>query len=368
MRPTVLDRIAQETGAVPLGWAGASPDASYVNLGDALSPVMVALCTGLGIMRVPFRSTVPRLAAVGTIGHGFAGGDVWFWGTCASLYRNPLAPAAEKQRYRTPPGTRVHIAATRGPISEAILRGEGALAAPGVYGDPVWLLPRFHRPAVPKRHELGVILHLSDLTDRSFDVHFNPLHQRYVVPPDLAGAVRLISTVTPPDLPGLFARIDDILACRRIVSTSLHGLVFAESYGIPCLYFGVGGAPDGLGIVPARLETGIDLRILDLYAGLGLESFPLYVQRRRCRTDWAAVIRAIDRAWEQRHLDEAALLAALPVSGAPVTVPADGSSPGPPILEHPVLRGLRLTHSAEEIAEAVRRTGAIAGEPVACAP
>ena len=360
MRPTLLDRVAQATGAVPLGWAGASADAAYVNLGDALSPVMVALCTGLGIARVPFNSTVPRLAAVGTIGHGFERGEVWFWGSGASLYRNPFAPPAERLRYTTPADTRVHLAATRGPISRAILGGAGI---PGVYGDPVWLLPRFYRPAVPRRYELGVILHLADLADRSFEAHPNPLHARYVVPAELGGAIRLINTVTPPDLPGLFGRIDDILACRRIVSTSLHGLVFAESYGIPCLYFGVRGAPDGLGTAPAALETGIDPRVLDLYAGLGARTFPLYVQPRRRRTDWAALIHAIDRAWQPRRLDEDALLEALPVSAAPVTV-----APGRPIWEHPVLRDLRLGHTAEEIGTAVRRYRQPAGEPAPALP
>lgn len=348
MTPTLLDRLVAETGHIPLGWAGAGLDSPYVNFGDALSPIMLALCTGRPIARLPFRSTAPRLAAVGTIGHGFSGGEVWFWGTCSSRYVNPGAPADQKVLYETPPDTALHICATRGPLSEAILSGGGRLPAPGVYGDPVWLLPRFYRPAISKRWKLGVILHLSDLTDRSFDVHFNPLHERYVVPDDVAADVRLINTVTPPAVAAQFDKLDEILACERIVSTSLHGMVLAESYGIPCLYFGVRGTP-GLGRCAVDLDTGVDLRILDLYGGLGQSSFAQYVQPRRRRTDWAAVMQAIDTAWAPYRLDEDRLLSALPIRAEPVAVPADTA-----IASLPVLQQVALAHGGEEIAANAR--------------
>ena len=348
MARSLLDTLSRRLGAVPLGWAGATAAAPYVNFGDALSPVMVALCTGLPVARVPFGSTAPRLAAVGTIGHGFAGGAVWFWGTGSSLWRNPFAPADQKQPYATPPDTAITIAATRGPISERVLSGEGSIAAPGIWGDPVWLLPRFHRRKVTPRWDLGVILHLSDLTDRAFEVHFNPLHERYVVPPEFAGSVRLINTVTPVSVRAVFDKIDEIRSCRRIVSTSLHGLVIPESYGIPCLYFAVRGKA-GLAEVPPDLDTGIDPRILDLYGGLRLARFPIYVQPRRQRTDWAAVMRAVDAAWAPRAFDGDALIAALPVAPAPVAVPE-----GMAVWQLPLLRGLALGHGTDEVMDTAR--------------
>ena len=349
MTHRLLDRISRQQGAIPLGWAGATATAPYVNFGDALSPVMVSLCTGLPVARVPFGSAAPRLAAVGTIGHGFAGGTVWFWGTGSSLYRNPFAPGEQKELYTTPADTTIHIAATRGPISERVLSAAGTITAPGIYGDPVWLLPRFHRRPVKQRWDLGVILHLSDLTDREFEVHFNPLHERYIIAPEFAGRVKLINTVTPVSVPALFDKVDEIRACRRIVSTSLHGLVIPESYGIPCLYFAVRGQ-EGLVEVPPDLDTGIDPRILDLYGGLRLRRFPIYVQLRRRRTDWDKVIRAVDAAWEPLPFDGDALLSALPVTAAPVTV-ADTM----PVWELPLLRGLTLGHGTEEVMDNAQR-------------
>jgi hypothetical protein len=344
-----FDELVRQMGALPLGWAGASAAANYVNFGDALSPVMVALCTGLPIARVPFGSNAPRMAAVGTIGHGFAGGSVWFWGTGSSLWSNPLAPADQRIPYMSPGKTEIEVCATRGPISEQVLSDHYRIHAPGVYGDPVWLLPRFHRQPVEQRYELGVILHLSDLTDRSLDVHFNPLHERYIVPPELAGSVKLINTVTPVSVRALFDKVDEIRSCKRIVSTSLHGMVIPESYGIPCLYFGVRGAPQGLSRVAPEIETGLDPRILDLYAGLRVPEFPLYMQPRRNRTDWEAVIRAVDAAWEPIGIYEDSLLEALPVPAAPADVP-DGVH----VADLPLLRDIVLAHGTDEVMDNAR--------------
>ncbi len=91
------------TDAVPLAWAGSTTEMDYLNFGDALSPVMVALLAGRDVQRVPTKSTTPRMAAVGTIGHGFSGGEVWFWGTGCSSWKNPSPPRPSAKPSRRPP-------------------------------------------------------------------------------------------------------------------------------------------------------------------------------------------------------------------------------------------------------------------------
>jgi hypothetical protein len=87
------------------------------------------------------------------------------------------------------------VAATRGPTSERLLTG--GRGAHGVYGDPVWLLPRFYDPKLTKKWDLGVILHLSELTDREYEAHPEPKYLRYGVPGEFKDSVHLINTVTP---------------------------------------------------------------------------------------------------------------------------------------------------------------------------
>ena len=91
-----IQQFIDEHGKIPLSWAGSTSEMNYLNFGDALSPVMVALCLGFDAIRIPTKPRPPRLAAVGTIAHGFAGGDVWFWGTGCSPYQNPSAKGEER--------------------------------------------------------------------------------------------------------------------------------------------------------------------------------------------------------------------------------------------------------------------------------
>jgi hypothetical protein len=342
-----LKQAIETRGRIPLAWAGSTAEMSYLNLGDALSPVMVALVTGHEIERVPSNSLSARLAAVGTIAHGFEGGSVTFWGTGCSPWKNPGAPPGQRVRYTVPRDARLTIAATRGPLSADLLQ---APPHGRVYGDPVWLLPRFYAPDVPKRWDLGVIVHLSELRDRAYEANVREEYRRYLIPDEMKGHVRLINTVTPVSVAAIRERLDDILACRRIVSTSLHGMVIAESYGIPCLYFAP-GLPDR-GLVDVELDPAgpLDPRIIDLYRGLGQTRLRAFSQARAAETDWADVIRMIDTAWQPQKLDEDALLAALPIDSAPLA-----PQPGKTVWDHPLVRDLVLRHDVARLAARDRK-------------
>jgi len=336
-----LQQFLDETGALPVAWAGSTQKMDYLNLGDALSPVMVALCSGLPVERIPFRSQTPRICAVGTIAHGMAGGSVWFWGSGASKFRNPGTP--EPEPYEVPQDTHMYLNATRGPVTRGILGGE--LSGDPVYGDPVWLLPKFYKPDIPKKWELGVIMHLSELADRSFNARPLEQYRRYDIPEPYKNSVRLINTVTPISAEALKDRLDDILSCKRIVSTSLHGMVFAESYGIPCLYF----APqfkDMEGVVTYELGSNdpLDLRIIDLYSGIGVEKLKIYVQSRQKPTDWARLIAAIDEHWRHVDINGEALAGALPLKASPLSAPDGGT-----VFDHPIIQGLQFQHNVGDL-------------------
>ena len=341
MKTNALAAHVRASDAVPLSWAGSTQAMDYLNIGDALSPVMVALLSGRNVVRVPAKSEALRLACVGTIGHGFEGGQVWFWGTGCSNRLKPSSTAAD-QPYRRPDDAAFHVTATRGPVSERLLTGAGE-GSVGVYGDPVWLLPRFYRPTLPKRWKLGVIVHLSELSDRDVEAHVKDELIRYRVPSALADEIRIINTVTPIGMEGIKDKIDEILACERIVSTSLHGLVFAESYGIPCLSFPAHLA-GGLQEVDLHLSGVLDLRMVDLYRGLGLDRLTVYGQPVHLPTDWPALMAAIDQTWREKPFDADALIEAFPLDLNPLEAPAAGT-----IWDHPLLTGLVLQHDVREL-------------------
>lgn len=341
--------VNHSPSTIPLGWAGASLEMDYLNFGDAMSPVMVALVGGRPVRRVAYESPALRMAAVGTIGHGFSGGEVRFWGTGCSHWANPSAPRAERVPYARPAAsTRMVIHATRGPISQALL--SGGAGGPDVFGDPVWLLPRFYRPRVPKKWRLGVVLHLSDLADRTYEARPLPAVRRYDVPAGLAGDVRLITTVTPVDIDALKDKVDEILACERIVSMSLHGLVIAEAYGIPSLYFATASGRKGLADLDLDPQAPTNPRIADLYGGLGVRRRQAYFQHRRSTTDWEDVIAAVDRAWTPIAFDGDRLIDAFPFGAAPLA-----AGEGTTIWHHPVVRSLALQHNVAQLQNTSKR-------------
>ena len=297
---------------IPLSF---SMGASLANLGDALSPVMVSLVSGRRVKHVSMRSRSSRLSSVGTIAHAMTDGVVHVWGSGTSLHSNPLAPISQRKAFKPDTAADFHVYATRGPITGEILGAENWKNDP-VYGDPVWLLPEYYRPNITKKWELGVILHLSELEERCVECVPKRNFRRYCVPDQLTSKIRLLNTLTEPTVAAMRDRIDEILSCKRIVSTSLHGMVIAESYGIPCLYFGTREKESGPATVTLSKVANIDMRISDLYLGVGRESLTFYNQRRENLTDWDALVACIDREWQATTFPTSPLLDAFPLPRA----------------------------------------------------
>ncbi|HUJ46749.1 MAG TPA: polysaccharide pyruvyl transferase family protein [Rhizomicrobium sp.] len=304
-----FERIVQETGAVPLTWDCSRATFPFVNLGDALGPVIVAAMAGLPVRHVGFKSRDTRLCSIGTIVHKMRDGTVHVWGTGVDARRNAMTPGPAE--FEVPPETAFVVHAVRGPHSRDTFRRAG-VEAPAIYGDPAWFLPRLMPATVEKTHELGVVLHVSELIERHPNSGPLPEFRRYAVPADQSGAVRIIATYHDPTLAALKSKLNEILACKRIVSTSFHGMMLADAYGIPCAKFSL--MRGGGRLIDAFDEREqLDHRFADFYAGSGRRKVPAFCQDRGEPTDWAAVADFIDRSWQPIDNDFAALRDAFPL-------------------------------------------------------
>jgi hypothetical protein len=293
---------------IAVAWAASTPNRPYANLGDALSPVIIAALSRLPVVRRDFDYPGPRLAAVGTIGHAQRNGTVHFWGTGMDGSINPACP---KRGYSRPANTEFRIHAVRGPYTGQILRREG-MAVPAAYGDPVWFLPKLFAAKVPAEYELGVVLHISEIEEYTPAARARPIYRRYQVPKALGASIRIINTVTETSVAALEAKVRDMLGCRRIASTSLHGLVIAEAYGIPCTWFAPRpGSGQIVGIDDDA--AGLDHRVRDFYAGAGARTLPIFAQSRDRDTVWDRLIEWIDRHWTPLDYDPTALFDAYPL-------------------------------------------------------
>ncbi|MDN6135143.1 MAG: polysaccharide pyruvyl transferase family protein [Brevibacterium sp.] len=103
--------------------------------------------------------------------------------------------------------------ATRGPLTRARLEMYKQ-SSPRIYGDPALLVPEHHPIASRQEYKVGLILRWSERArKRDFDID----------------GVRLIDLETD----SIEDTLDAITSCEVIVSTSLHGLILADAYGIP---------------------------------------------------------------------------------------------------------------------------------------
>lgn len=231
--------------APPQGWRGR-------NFGDELGPVVVRLLASQFAPRVkvksvnPVTTKDPCLWALGTVAGIIRPGDI-VWGIGA---RN------NKSSQDCPPAG-VPIAAVRGPITRAHfirLCNRTEEQVPAIYGDPALLLPHLDPSLrLPKeRRELPcAIAHGS-----SADKMIADLKGTWLIVDgsgDRNGSIVLNGTFTNStfyDQPNL--QLDGVfidprqpwkpvlsaiqLNCATVYSSSLHGIIVAESLGIPARF------------------------------------------------------------------------------------------------------------------------------------
>ena len=77
-------------------------------------------------------------------------------------------------------------------------------------GDPCLLMPQLYAPMIMKERKVGIIPHWKDVEGLIDTEHY------------------LINPLKPA-----FEVIDDILSCEQIISSSLHGLILSDAYGVP---------------------------------------------------------------------------------------------------------------------------------------
>ena len=108
--------------------------------------------------------------------------------------------------------------AVRGPQTRNFLRRNG-FEVPEIYGDPALLLPDYYSPRIAKKYRLGVIPHYND-----YELVKNWFKN--------SDDVLLIDLMTND----IESTTDQILACEKIISSSLHGIIVSHAYGIPAVW------------------------------------------------------------------------------------------------------------------------------------
>lgn len=187
-------------------------DDSNDNLGDYLSVVVCEeMCRYFDLeFQVKDLKNTKHLYAIGSV--LFTGlQDCTVWGT--GLIREYNKTISEKivlyfnKRYR-----KLDIRSVRGPLTRRFLEANG-IHCPEIYGDPALLMPFFYNPKNKKKwREYVCITHYTvELNEQKNTISMKTRDYKYV--------------------------INCICEAKKVITSSLHGLILAEAYGVPAVVF-----------------------------------------------------------------------------------------------------------------------------------
>ncbi len=165
------------------------------NFGDELGPLLLNHFAGVDATWAPAEKS--DVVAVGSILHLLPAAYQGIIVGCGKLKEN--------ERIWLP---KARVRALRGPLTARDFRGDYALGDPGLLANELVSLPE-------KKYNLGIVPHWSD----------GNLEHR----PEFAKYKPLI--IYPSGDP--LTVIKQIGSCRKIIASSLHGVIVADAFGIP---------------------------------------------------------------------------------------------------------------------------------------
>ena len=176
-----------------------------INIGDYLSKVVYQWMLDRNKVNNNYCKNTVHLMGIGSI-IGMKQFDSIIWGS--GIHR--LETIYNIYKYRRI--VKYDVRAVRGPITAQILRSNGYIV-PDVFGDPAILLPNIYSCSKHnKKYPISIISHYLHPIDDSFTHKINIQTQDYQF------------------------FINEICSSEKIVSSSLHGIILAEAYGIPAVF------------------------------------------------------------------------------------------------------------------------------------
>jgi len=182
---------------IPANWSHSS------NFGDALTPYLIKKISGYSAAWVNHPSTNSYVVTGSILGEDSMEYSI-VWGAGVAWANQKIIKPHQ-------------LLAVRGPLTKRIAE-ENKIECPSVFGDPALLLPRFYTPKTEKKYKLGIIPHVIDY-EQAVNYYSNDAD------------VVVINLWSPIE-----EVIETITACDKTVSSSLHGIIVSQAYGIDSLW------------------------------------------------------------------------------------------------------------------------------------
>lgn len=187
-------------------------DSEKQNLGDYLAiPIYDYMTRRLGVNPQQRMEKTIHLYTIGSLvllGHQ----DAVIWGS-GILFHEPEGFIWKRNKYR-----KLDVRCVRGPETKRRLAENGYDVSKCVMGDPGVLMPLIYQPKEQEKRDYSVLLHMS--VDKQVENQIDILTDDWQ------------------------KTIDEIYNSKLIISSSLHGIILAEAYGIPAILLDELEAPD----------------------------------------------------------------------------------------------------------------------------
>lgn len=190
-------------------WWALKAQGEIDNYGDILAPFLAEKLSGKKVVKVShpmqrwYKWFIKHYVTVGSIICAASKNSI-VWGS-GIIKKNENVRAAK-------------FVAVRGPRTRKRLLELG-YQVPEVYGDPALLLPRFISNVAEKKYDLGIIPHYVDYDSVVEQFKSN-------------SKVKVVNLMTND----IVRTTQEILACKQIISSSLHGVIVSHAYEIPALW------------------------------------------------------------------------------------------------------------------------------------
>lgn len=171
----------------------------HQNIGDALSPIVTEWMKKYYNIDMDYTKKIRHLYAIGSIiNSGYQNATIWGSGIL------------EDRLFWWRFIRKLDIRCVRGPVTRDILLKNG-YQCPKIYGDPAVLMPMIYMPECKKQYRYTVIHHHNVFKQENVN-SISPLVKEYKY------------------------FIDRIVQSDLVISSSLHGIILAETYGVPAIF------------------------------------------------------------------------------------------------------------------------------------
>jgi pyruvyltransferase len=190
------------------------------NFGDWIGPWLISEITGRPVINIKDQNSINAIFSVGSVIEHISKNhkDSIIWGS-------GLIKKIENKNHKKNVANIKNINAVRGKLTYQELTEKCGIYVPKIFGDPALLLPKFYNPRI-------------DINTKKPSICPHYIHYNYFKNEDLSKNFKIVNVLENPK-----KVIDEIVNSSLCISSSLHGIIIAQAYGVPWVWLQIVDKP-----------------------------------------------------------------------------------------------------------------------------